>query len=85
VVSSVRKRFNQGLLFDLNANKVILEKLNASLNENEYSERLSKELDFSLNNPSLTQIVQEGFTNYQNNQMNEAKPIEEGDIYEKVN
>ncbi len=84
VVTSVRKRFNQGLLFDINANKVILERLNASLNENENSERISKELDVSPNNPSLSEIVKEGFTNYQNNNMKELKVVEEGDIFEKV-
>ena len=84
VVTSVRKRFNQGLLFDINANKVILERLNASLNENENSERISKELDVSPNNPSLSEIVKEGFTNYQNNNMKELKIVEEGDIFEKV-
>jgi len=84
VVTSVRTRFNKGLLFHINANQVILEKLNASLNENENSERISKELDVSANNPSLSDIVREGFTNYQNNNMKEIKAVEDGDIFEKV-
>ena len=88
VVNPVLNRFDQGLLFDLNANKVILEKLNC-LNENEPTEKTSKEPETPLYNPSLNQILKDSFYTFHNlddtieTKLNEDADAEE-DIYAKV-
>jgi hypothetical protein len=83
VVNSVRRRFNQGLLFDINSNKINIDKLNC-FNDNEFSERNSKE-EIPQNNPSLSQILSESFSYYQDNELMEKKVSEESDIFAKVN
>ena len=87
MVNPVLNRFDQGLLFDLTANKVILEKLNC-LNENEDSEKTTKQ-EVSQNNPSLNQILTESFKHFNDvkdiyeTENNQEMYIEE-DIYAKV-
>jgi len=83
----VLHRFDQGLLFDLSANKVILEKLNC-LNDNEDTEKVVKQEE-PQNNPSLNQILTESFKHFNNikdiseTDDDEEEYIEE-DIYAKV-
>jgi hypothetical protein len=87
LIDSVRRRFNQGLLFDLNTNKVVtnLEKLN-SITEYEYAETPNPNNDSFNTSMSATfgQIINKNLYNFKNgiSESNENSTIK--DIYSEV-